>query len=307
MDRPLAADPAGTVPCNLCGNDDPAPFLNVRGDDVVRCRRCGLVYVSPRIGVEKILEQYDESYFLKPFGYDDYVRHRKYFERTFRRRLADIRKFVPAGRILDVGCAAGFFLNLAREQGYETAGVDVCETMVNYARGRLGLDVFHGRLEDLAQREGMTASFDVVTMFDALEHFPDPSAELGFANLLMKENGLLVVTTPNVAALLPRILRARWEQYKPREHLYYFTNATLKAILQKTGFRAVRLGAVSRDMKLEHVMKRISTHVPALEPLSTRLLRSEWLRGLSLNVNPGYMTIAFARRERGVSSATRSI
>src|SRR5262249_26630348 len=142
-------------------------------------------------------------------GYDNYVADRELVERTFTRRLEEIeRRFVPErGRLLDVGCALGFFLTVARERGWQPQGVEISAWAANYARRELGLDIAQGAFCD--QRE-LEPGLDLVTMWDYIEHSTVPDQDLAQAHALLRKGGVLAITTPDVDSWPARVFRARW-------------------------------------------------------------------------------------------------
>ncbi|MFH1199925.1 MAG: class I SAM-dependent methyltransferase, partial [Candidatus Micrarchaeota archaeon] len=201
-----------SVKCNLCGADDyhvvyaakeaqlpklesySASGNEVLLDQVVKCNKCGFVYVNPRLRGETIVEGYsqaiDETYVSQAAGR----------EATFKSSLRIIEKHRPQkGRILDVGCAAGFFLKAAKESGWEECGVEPSKWLADYGNKKLGLDIKAGTL---AQAKFPAGHFDVVTLWDVLEHVPDPAAELDEVRRVLAPGGLLVVNYPNFGSKL---------------------------------------------------------------------------------------------------------
>jgi SAM-dependent methyltransferase len=137
------------------------------------------------------------------------------------------------GRILDVGCATGVFLNEMRHRGWETYGVEPGEVAATYAVQRFGLRVFPGELGEAEYPDG---SFDVITMWDVLEHVFDPMALLSDANRLLTEGGLLVLSFPNLGSIDVRLFGSCWAGWDVPRHLYAFPRKTFKLMLEKAGF-----------------------------------------------------------------------
>jgi len=222
------------VRCNLCGADDyDVLYESLR---VVRCRLCGLVYVTP----QPESETYGEEYFTRPRekGGRTFIENREGLERFFDGRLAAIERYRTPGRLLEVGCALGYLLNAARKRGWDATGVEISEFAAKYARARFGHRVLCGRLEDLPLDE---ASFDVVVLRDVVEHAPDPKALLKCCHRVLVPDGLLALSTPNFDSLYARIAREAWVHLKPGEHLFLFGPGTLSAMVGACGFRVVDL------------------------------------------------------------------
>lgn len=239
----MPAQKAEQGPCPLCGADDYRRLVTKLGWDVVRCRRCGLVFVWPQPTPEELAALYSSGAYHAEI--DEAER-----SRWAGRRLDEIERLAPQrGRLLDVGCSRGYLLEAARDRGWEVAGVELNRNAVEVARSR-GLEVHCGELPDAPFGP---ESFDVVTGFDVIEHVQSPRRFLDAARRLLRGEGLLVVTTPNVGGLVPRCtywLLARtigaWEHPTPPGHLVQFSRRTLLALLSGAGFR-------SKVWRAEHI------------------------------------------------------
>lgn len=230
------------VNCNLCGANNTRLLLVKDSFRIVKCTNCGLVYVNP-IPMEV---DYNDSYFLSSNaakrGCNNYIREKNSRIVDFRKRLNKVQDMVQGGKLLEIGCAAGFFLELAASEGFDVVGTDVSEFTSAYAREKLGLNVLTGNLRD---KNFPAGSFDVVVMWHVIEHLMDPTAELLEINRIMKEGGLLFVECPNVASLnhrlVSRITRNFDVAFKLPEHIYYFSPNTLQTLFRKTGFQIIKM------------------------------------------------------------------
>ena len=234
------------IACPLCGSQDLRPAFSEPPYTVERCGACGLGFVSPRLDEAGLTGIYaDDSYWRsdspKTRGYHDYRADEPLYVRTFHKRLGYALRDGPrAGRALDVGCAAGFCMAALRERGFETYGVEVSEAIGAHARDQLGFgDAVHlGTLETVPHPDH---TFDLITMWDVVEHVPDPRALLRKARALLAPGGRLVLETQDIDSRFARLLGPRWHHYKHAEHIYHFTPATVRDLLAATGFRAERL------------------------------------------------------------------
>jgi len=230
---------SSSVPCALCEVDDAEHLLTKHGHDLVQCRRCSLVYVSPQPDPGRLAAGYNADAFHAHQRSADEGQHNRARDQT---RAAMIARHQPGGRLLDVGCSTGSFLRAARARGFAVSGIDLGLANVERARAA-GLDVHHAVVE---QAPFTPRSFDVITLFDSIEHMPEPVAALEASRELLADDGLLVLTTPNVGGLFPRLtwqLFGRtigaWEHPTPPWHLFQFSRQTMRRALEKAGLREV--------------------------------------------------------------------
>ena len=182
------------------------------------------------------LAPYDAAYFRSETGYRDYSGEEAVFRAEFERRLRRMRAAGASGRLLDVGAATGAFLVAARAAGFDVAGIEP-SPVAQAARAR-GLDVFHGPIESATLA---AASFDVVTIFDVLEHLVDPADVLRRIGGWLRPRGRLFIAVPDFGGWWARASGARWAMVTPKEHLHYFTRRTLRSLLRGTGFEVESL------------------------------------------------------------------
>jgi 2-polyprenyl-3-methyl-5-hydroxy-6-metoxy-1,4-benzoquinol methylase len=265
---------------------------------MIRCTDCKLIrakHVPPRAELERL---YSEEYFRSTdsgaLGYDDYSADRLNISKTFDRRLSEIEQWLGhKGSIMDVGCAMGFSLDVARERGWSPQGIEISRFACEYTRKELGFEVFCGSLGEI---DLDPESFDVITMWDYIEHSPDPAAELRRAHSLLKRGGMLVLTTPNIASLPARTWGSRWMGIKQEEHLYYFSPATIRRLLRRHGLRPVYIKHVGKYVDIDFFIKRAGLYSKTVE----RTLG--WLAGIlgigesSLYVNPFDIIMVYAKK-----------
>jgi 2-polyprenyl-3-methyl-5-hydroxy-6-metoxy-1,4-benzoquinol methylase len=273
--------------CCLCRTADSRLLFHVGQFQIVRCNGCRLVYLTPQVPPDKLSGIYQETYWASPaakdLGYTDYLGDRDLYRRTFRRRLErHVLSHVRRGRLLDVGCAAGLFLKEASRAGFETAGVDVSRPMVEFARNELKLEhVALGTLQDCRFADG---AFDVVTLWDVVEHVPDPPELLREVRRVMSRDGYLILETQNERSLFARMMGRRWHHYKVPEHLFHFGPETCARLLREAGFDVVSWTSrnAGKYVPLSFVVERsarVSRFLPKLlAPLAT-------LRKTNLYVN----------------------
>ncbi len=297
------------VACNLCGRDDwqvlyPATSRNVEEPDVrafrctsphygshpqiVKCNNCGLVYANPRLAAEELVSLYtaveDETY----------VDEREGRELTFARHLNALEEYTgPAnGRsLLDVGAYIGIFVETACANGWQAEGVEPSAWAVAQAQAR-GLPVHQGTQQAsiLTGRE-----FDVVTMWDVIEHETDPSGELRRAYHLIKPGGWLAVHTMDIDSLTARLMGRRWPWFMDM-HLYYFSQETLSEMIRRNGFDVVWSGAQGRYLRLRYLASRLAGLNRSLGRAATSIINRFGLGHLPIPLNFGDLITVYARK-----------
>ena len=266
------------VACNLCGAVDASPRCRVGEFQIVRCNRCGLIYTNPRRPADAIPDIYSEEYFFSrnpaELGYDDYSKHAKGLKTVFSDHLTSIEEFVrPPGSIIDVGCAFGYFLQVAKSRGWAAEGVEVSPFASRIARENAGVAVHAGTLLDLRLP---ASSYDIATMWDMLEHSFDPAGELMEANRILKPDGYLFMTVPNAGSLVARMMGSHWYGFKKAaEHNYFFSADTLGHMLSRTGFTLVESRRGVWPCSMQFLVTKLTPYSLYAYRLALRLIR--WL------------------------------
>ena len=218
--------------CILCRGEKSRTVHDLKDYSYVRCSGCGLVSLHPMPGRAALMEIYSGADERAVDPTIDPTGEENLFLERFRGELDRIEKHASRGRILDIGSAWGFFLHVCRERGWDARGVDPARVESEYARRRFHLPVVTGTLADARFPSG---SFDVVTLWHVLEHLPDPASELGEIRRILKPGGLLVISVPTAQSLKD------FDDGPVPLHCWYFERATLSALVEKKGFRVVRV------------------------------------------------------------------
>jgi 2-polyprenyl-3-methyl-5-hydroxy-6-metoxy-1,4-benzoquinol methylase len=287
------------VPCNLCGSEAQQPFCPENGLGLVQCTQCGLVYVSPRPDPHELYALYGETYFHNNesgvVGYTNYLKDEDNIRQTFAGRLKWLERFIQPGKVFDVGCAAGFFLDEAKQRGWQVQGLDVSGFAVEYVKDRFGFDARQGSLTEL---DYPTGSYDLLTMWDVIEHVPDPKAYIQRAADLLRKGGVFALATPDVDSIPAKLTGKRWVGYKlSEEHVYYFSVRTLSQFLNEAGFEVVDVRHVGKYVTLRLFLNRLGMYSPLIAGLLSLAERAFKLSERSLYVNPFDIVAITARKK----------
>ncbi|MBN1135260.1 MAG: class I SAM-dependent methyltransferase [Anaerolineae bacterium] len=229
-----------TVSCNLCGSSKQAVLWTGRdwgygfpGDFcMVGCVECGLIYLNPRPSPQEIGAYYPENY--EPYVRTPGARSSWSLwiqRRRLRSRVRAVTRLANGGRLLDLGCGSGGFLReMQRLPGWQVQGIELSQEMAAFGREQLGLEVQAGTLEEARLPDD---AFDVVTMWDVLEHLPDPLSALREIHRILKSGGVLISSSPNAASLDARLFGRYWIGLDFPRHLYVFSASTLSAMLRQ--------------------------------------------------------------------------
>jgi SAM-dependent methyltransferase len=298
-----------SVPCNLCQRDDwelrfpatvqqmDAPIVDAyrctcsaygSHPQIVQCRHCGYVYANPRWPAEDLVDAYasveDETYVLERAGR----------EKTFASHLRALEKISGPGQnrpLLDVGAYIGIFVEVARAAGWSACGLEPSRWAVDVAR-QSGLPVIEGTLE-AAELEDK--QFDVITLWDVIEHLDDPSADLARLYPMLRPDGLLVVHTMDVDSLMARLMGQRWPWFMDM-HLHYFSRRTLAEMLEKNGYEVVSVGPEGRYLSLGYLASRVTGISRPIGRAMAWVIDRLGLTHTTVPVNFGDLMTAYARR-----------
>jgi SAM-dependent methyltransferase len=237
-----AADAVANVAaaCPICAGRRLHPVLRKNGWTVYRCAACTNGFLAGMRPGEGSFEHLD--WFQREPEPRGIVRRcwravakawkRLVYGREFEaRKLRRVLRWRDGGRLLDVGCARGEFLHVARHH-FEVQGVEVSPTALTEARATLGHQVFAG---DLLEANLPAAFFDVITLFSTVEHLAEPVAVLQECRRLLRDGGILVIKTPNFSSLNRRLLRGGWSGYKLPEHRFFFTPSGIRRLFGRVG------------------------------------------------------------------------
>jgi SAM-dependent methyltransferase len=264
------------VNCNLCGLDDTQVLFKKKDKfgitedefNVVQCRGCGLLYVNPRPSQEEMGKFYPETYSWKEtLEADSFITQwirkleKGYRYHLLRDEVSKVVKFTGRsfGKVLDIGCGTGDRLDVFRSVGFETYGVETSDS-AEYAKEHLKLNVIKG---DLFSAHFPDHFFDMVTLYNVLEHTHNPTRVSEEVQRILKDDGFLIIQVPNKDSLQYKIFKKRWAAVDVPRDLYYFQTETLGSLLKKAGFKVME---IDHFMNWWHPPTVVISLFPNLDP-----------------------------------------
>lgn len=222
--------------CKLCYSRKVKLFRYVGEYTLFRCIRCDVVYIDPQPDSRRVknnnISFYDAS--------ENEIAYFKKKEEVFNRATicaGILKKYKSHGTLLDIGCSYGFYLNIFRRKGYRCFGIDPLKRPVDYAKKTLRLSVKQTNLENLNGRK----KYDVITLFDVLEHLPNPQETIQKIKKILNKDGIIIFQTPNYQSLMSRFTGNRWFWLLVPQHLFLYSVHSLKFLLNKNGFSILEI------------------------------------------------------------------
>jgi 2-polyprenyl-3-methyl-5-hydroxy-6-metoxy-1,4-benzoquinol methylase len=236
--------------CPICSTTTIAIKHSMKnGRSVLRCRQCSTEFLFPQLDDEALQQLYSESYYaawgLKGDAENEATRQMKMA--TFGLRLNLLDRLGKQDRLLDVGCATGYLLEAARDRGWAPYGVEYAAWSAAIAQKKFGsAAIFNGTLEQCSFPENF---FDAIVMSDLIEHVRRPQETLFKARTLLKDEGLLLIVTPDTAAVSHHLMGKRWTHYKP-EHFFYFNHRSFQYLADKCGWEIVHYEKAAKALNI---------------------------------------------------------
>lgn len=256
--------------CPVDGAKESVPLFEVDRYPVRRCVSCGLLFLRPQPTFRELEVIYGKGYFLQaPTGPDEeiFARMKAATAAGYLRELEDYAgRRLKGSRLLEIGCGGGDYLARAKEEGLDVSGIEFNPQGVALASAKVGENrVLRGTVETVDLRT--FAPFDACAMFDVIEHVPDPRAFLAKVSGALKPGALLHVVTPSLDSWSAKLLGNRWMEFKP-EHLYYFNEKNLAALLEGAGFGKLRVRPNYKILNFQYIGRHMRSYpVPGFSAL----------------------------------------
>ena len=276
-------DKTNHSPCPLCKNKQAFtvyPALNPKTNSlyspadstreegaIVKCIRCKIIYKDPFPKPLVLQEGYEESIDEQ---YLSLLPERK---ATFLYVIKSIEKHIGKKRklkILDVGCAEGTLLSLARERGWDASGVEPNKHLVRWAKKHEKLKIMQGSIYNKKLKKN---SFDVITLLDVIEHVHNPIKFLSRCNELLVPGGTIFISTPDIGSPIARMMRRRWF-YILSIHVFYFTRQTMSNVLNNAGFYRIKTCPYLLRTRLSYVAEKSKNYIGLLGSIFCGVVRT---------------------------------
>ena len=239
--------------CIVCKSQDIFQKYIIKGFHIFQCKQCALLFVAEQLSREE-LDTYSKNEIAgeQEFTYvdQDNIENLNFYYR----RLAEmINQGRAKGKILDVGCSAGYFLDCM--PGWERYGIEPVTFQAETARCKYPGNIHNGILEDC---KFAPEYFDVITLQDSLDHMTDPVAAITKCRQLLKPGGLLVVKVHDISCLFGKVMGKKFYVFVPPFHLSYFNRKNLLAMLNTRGFKVKFYKYMTQVLFLKTVLFRMS-------------------------------------------------
>jgi SAM-dependent methyltransferase len=232
---------------------------------------------------------YQTSYF-RGGDYEDYPRDESIIKRNFDRFAKRMKALGPHGRLLEVGCAYGYFMDIAQWQ-WDIEGIDISEAAVDAARARHGQRV---RCGDLLSTPLENSAYDWVVAWDVIEHVDRPRQYLRRIGELLRPGGHLALTTGDIASLAARVAGRRWRLLTPPSHLTYFTRKGIQSAVRQAGLRTVSIATAGYERSLSFALFRLLGSAASSRLFPEGSSRRRWIERVNFYVDLGDIMFVIA-------------
>lgn len=264
--------------CFVCNNNE----WSEKYDNLLKCKQCGFVRARNHFFNIKSEEIYNQKYFLEG-EYANYFKESPALIKNFKDRLKIITRHKKFGKLLEIGSAYGYFLKEA-SRFFNSEGIDLDANICKQARIVSKSKVICG---DFLKTRFEKNTFDIVCLFDTIEHLKQPKEYLQKINKILKKNGIIVIETGDMDALLPKIQGKKWRLIDPNVHLSYFTQKSLTNLLENCNFKVITISHPSFARTIRQIFYRT---------LKKELKHFEYFANLTIKINTFDLIFVIAKK-----------
>lgn len=226
------------INCPICAAKENSELYTIDSWKIVGCQRCKFVYVNPRLETKELLNLYNSNYFNNTeFGYKHYTEDKELRKKNFRKWINDALPYLRSienNAALDIGCATGYCLEIFKEKNWTPYGIDL-DTQIANDLTQKGYHVYNTPLVETDFKN----TFSIITLFDVAEHLTDLHENFKKLHSILDKDGIVVMITPNYNSFQRKIFGKKWFQFKPIEHINYFTLDTIAQLVEPLGFKII--------------------------------------------------------------------
>lgn len=241
---------------------------------LVRCNSCSLVYTNPMEDSKWILQIY------KNIVDTEYLDTEVFRKKLSQKHLNLLKTFKKTGNILDIGCFAGFFLELAKKNGWHVYGIEPSVWAAKIAKKK-GVKIIGADFQRISKK---TLKFDIITLWDVIEHLPNPHSFMNFIRKFLKEDGIIALGTPNIESFAAKILKEKYP-HLIRMHVCLYSPKTIEILLKQYGFSIIHYSTYGRIYPVSYFFERIKTGFPVLNILRRLVYLHKSIAEFSLHLN----------------------
>lgn len=243
---------------------------------IVKCTYCHMVYTNPLENFSLLLKGYEDVVD------EEYIKTEQYRKILLHQHLRRVEKYIERGKILDIGCFAGYFLEIAKEQGWKAYGIEPSKWARAIAKKK-NLQVIGDDIETIELAKNQ---YDVITMWDVIEHLPDTSAILKKCHRSLRKKGIIALGTPNIESIVAKITKNN-NPYLIRMHILFFSPKTLTRFLEEAGFTVLNVYSYGRTFPIAYILDRITIQNKYYKKIKSFIRSIPFIANFAIHINIG--------------------
>ena len=272
-----------TLSCPTCNRSNTISIQFQKNKfDIFKCHACGLMLVNPQPLEKDILDLYDSDYFKRGNKYTPKTNGINPNKLNDLKKIRLIRNYRTKGRLLDIGCGLGGFLETARNHGFDVFGVEISKQAADHVMQKMHIEVVNGDIFSLGLPD---KSFDIITLWDVLEHVSDPFALIAEAHKLLVPDGLILISTGDVSSKWAILSGRYWQLLTPPQHLFFYTPKSLSTLFKLNNFSIKQFTYPGKWTTLEFLAFKAQEAFGPIVKLPNFLIHKTGLYKLRIFVN----------------------
>ena len=273
--------------CPICFQTKLPVKYTINNYEIVQCENCKLVMLNQKLKFEEVVNLYKNNYFNSDTdgsGYLSYNTMEKALRKNFKKRVKKI--IAQTGRnidLLDVGAGQGFFVDECLKEGIRAEGLEISKEALIYSRKELKIKMYEGTIEEFKPSK----KYDVITLWDVIEHVYEPNRFLKIINASLKENGFIFLSTGDIDSLLAKISGPKWHLFNLPEHAYFYSKKTIKKLLNKNNFRILSIEYPYFRYTLGYILERSLKKILKIKNMERfkKVINLKIFRGITIPIN----------------------